>query len=66
MALIGGDGGIHVGPVDGDVALGGEAVGYILLRITLKLHPQADDAFLVSKQAFRLVVDELLQGRGEF
>jgi uncharacterized protein len=65
VALVGGDGGVHVGPVDGDVAFGGEAVGDILLRVALELHPEADDALLVPEEAFRLVLDELLQGRGE-
>jgi uncharacterized protein len=66
VALVGGDGGVHVGPVDGDVALSGEAVGDILFRVALQLDAEADDALLVTEEPIHLVVNELLQRGSEF
>lgn len=65
MALIRRDGGIHIRAVNFDVALGGEAMSDVLLRIALELHPQADDALLVSEKAVRLFLDKLFKRRGE-
>jgi uncharacterized protein len=65
VALVGGDGGVHVGTVDDDVALGGEAVVDVLLRVALEFNAEADDALFVAEEAFRLVAHELFQRRGE-
>ncbi len=61
VALVAGDGGVEVGAVDGNVSLGGEAMGDGLFGVALQFHPHADDAFLVAEETVRLVVDELLQ-----
>lgn len=66
VALVGGDGGVHVGAVDGDVAFGGKAVGDVLLVVAFEFDAQADDAFLMAEEAIGFVVHELLQGGGEF
>ena len=66
VALVGGDGGIHVGAVDGDVAFGGEAVGDVLLGVALKFDAEANDALLMAKEPVSLLVDELLKGGSEF
>ena len=65
VAFVLGDGGVHVGAVDGDVALGGEAVGDVLFGIALELNAEADDALLVTEEADRFFLHELLEGRGE-
>lgn len=65
VALVGGDGGVHVGAVDGDVALGGESMGDVLLGVALELDAQADDALFMTEEAGGLVVHELFQRRGE-
>ena len=65
VALILRDGGVHVGAVDGDVSLGGEAVGDILFRIALELDAEADDALFMTEEADRFFLHELLEGRCE-
>jgi len=66
VAFVGGDGCVHVGAVDDDVALGGEAVVDVLLHVALEFDANSDDALLVAEEAFGLVMHELLQRRGEF
>ncbi len=66
VAFVGGDGGVHVGAVDDDVALGGEAMLDVLLHVALEFDANADDALLMAEEAFGLVMHELLQRRGEF
>lgn len=60
MAFVGRDRGIHVWAMNGNVALGGEAVGDVLFRVALQLHAHADDAFFVAEEPVCLVMDELL------
>ena len=59
VTLFGGDGGVHVGPVDDDVTLGGETVFAVLFGVAFELHTHADDALFVSEKSVDLVVDEL-------
>lgn len=66
VAFVGGNGGVEVGTVHGDVALGGEAVGDRLFGVALKLHAHADDTLIVTEQSVGFVVNKLLQGRSEF
>lgn len=66
VALVGGDGCVHVGAVDGDVAFRGEAMGDVLLGVALKFDAEADDALFMTEEAGGLVVHELFQRRGEF
>ena len=60
VALVGGNGSVHVRAVDGDVAFGGEAMGDVLLGVALELYAQADDAFLVAEEPVNLFMHELL------
>ena len=66
VAFVGGNGGVHVGSVNGDVPLGGEPVGDVLLGVALEFHAHAHDAFLVTEKTIRLVVNELLKRGREF
>lgn len=66
VAFVGGNGGVQVGSVHGDVALGGEAVGHGLLRVAFEFHAHADDSFLVTEETVGFVMNELLQGGSEF
>ena len=65
VALVGGDGGVHVGAVDDDMAFGGEAVFDVLLRVALEFDTEANDSLLVAEEALGLVVHKLFQRRGE-
>lgn len=65
VAVVGGDGGVHVGAIDDNVAFGGEAVFDVLLHVAFELNAEADDALLVAEEAIGLVVHELFQRRGE-
>ena len=65
MALIGFDGGVHIGTVNLDVTLGGELHPGSGAAVTGKFHPDPDDPFVVTKQSLRLLVHESLEGRGE-
>ncbi len=66
VAFVGGNRGVELGAVYGNVALGGEAVGDRLLGVALKLHAHADDAFVVTEQSVGFVMNKLLQGGSEF
>ena len=66
VAVVGGDGSVEVGAIHRDMALCGEAVGDGLLRIALEFDPHTDDSLLVTEEAVGFVMNELLQGRGEF
>ena len=66
VALVGGDRGVHVGAVDDDVALGGEAMLDVLLGVALEFDADADDALLMAEESLSLVVHELFQRRSEF
>lgn len=61
VALVGGDGGVHIRAVDGEVAFGGEAMGDVLFGVALELDAQANDAFLVAEEPVNLFMNELLQ-----
>lgn len=60
VALVSGDGGVHVGAVDGQVAFGGEAMGDVLFGVAFQFDAQTDDAFLVAEEPVNLFVHELL------
>lgn len=66
VAFVGGNRGVEVGTVHGDVALGGEAVGDRLLGVALKLHAHTDYALVVTEKAVGFVMNKLLQGGSEF
>ena len=66
VALVGGDGGVHVRTVDGDVTFGGETVGDVLFGVAFEFHPHAHDAFFMSEEAVRLFLHETLKRGSEF
>ena len=63
VALVGGDGSIHVWAMNHDMALGGEAIADGLFRVTLQFHADPDDPLFVPEQSLRLLAHERLQGR---
>jgi hypothetical protein len=65
VALIGGDGRVHVGAMDGDMAFGRETFVDGLAWVAFQFHAEANDALLVTKQSLRFLDHELLEGRGE-
>jgi len=66
MAFVGSDGCIHVGAIDMDMPFGDEATRHGLFRITLELHANAQDAFLVAKQSCGFLLNIRFEGRGKF
>ena len=60
------DGGIHIGPVDLDVALRLELGADRYRPIAFQFHADAHDALLVSKQSLGFFPDERLERRGQF
>lgn len=60
VAFVGANGGVHIRPVDRDMAFGGETVGDILLRITLKLNSQSNDALFVTEESDGFLLNKLL------
>ena len=66
VALILGYRRIHVGAIDGYMALGGEAVGDVLFGIAFKFHPKANDALFMAEQPGGFFLHKLLQRRSEF
>lgn len=65
VALVGGNGGVHVGTVDGNVALGGEAVGDVLAGIALELDAYSNDALFVAEQSVGFFLHKGFERRGE-
>ena len=65
VALVGLHGGIHVGAVDLDMALGGELHTVRGITITLELNAEPHDALLVTKQSLGFLPDERLERRGQ-
>jgi len=65
VALVGLDGGIHIGALDLDVALCLELDAGRRGAIAFQLHAEAHDAFLVSEQSLGLLAHERLERRGE-
>lgn len=65
VAFVGFDGGVHIGAVDGDVALGFEAGADGFLRVALQFNADAHDAFLVAKQSFGFFADKGFERRSQ-
>ncbi len=65
VALVRLHGGIHIGAVDLDVALGGELHTVRWITITLELNAESDDALLVTKQSLGFLPDERLKRRSQ-
>lgn len=66
VALVGSDGCIHIGAIDMDMPFGDEASRHGLFRITLELHADAKDAFLVAKQSCGFLLNKRFEGWGKF
>lgn len=65
VTLVGLDGGVQIGPMDLDVALGLELDAARERAIALQFHADAHDALLVAKQSIGFLADERLQRRGQ-
>ena len=65
VAFVGFDGGVHIGSVDGDMALGFEARADGLLRVALQFNAYAYDAFLVAKQSLGFFADKGFERRSQ-
>ena len=66
VALVGLDDGVHVRPVDFDVALGLEPMRDGFVAVALQLHANPHDAVLVTKQSLGFLSNERLKGGCEF
>jgi hypothetical protein len=58
--------GVHVGPVDLNVAFGLELHAHGGIAVTLQLNADTHDALLVAKQSLGFLVDERLERRRQF
>ncbi len=65
VALVGLNGGVHVGAVDFDVAFGFEPVGDGFVAVAFQLHADSHDAILVTKQSLGFLSHERFKGRSE-
>lgn len=65
VALVGLNGGVHVGAVDLDVAFGREPVGDGGVAVAFQLHADTDDPILVTKQSLGFLAHERFKGRSE-
>jgi hypothetical protein len=65
MTLVGFDGGIHVWPVDLNMALGLELGADCRHAVAFQFHADPHNAFLVSKQSFGFLADKRLERRGQ-
>ncbi len=63
VALVGLNGGVHVGAVDFDVAFGLEPVGDGFGAVAFQLHANPHDAVVVTKQSLGFLAHERFQGR---
>ena len=58
VALVGLNGGVHVGAMDLDVAFGREPVGDGGIAVAFQLHADTDDTILVTKQSLGFLAHE--------
>lgn len=65
VALVGLNGGVHVGAVDFDVAFGLEPMGDRLIAVAFQFHADPHDAVVVTKQSLGFLAHERFKGRCE-